>query len=218
MPRFVLLAGLAVFIVGAAGASAQETGGVALSPEVMATPNAQGKVLDHVLARAQALQQLRALSQGTASSSNLASPANPAAATSGTPQVLANAGNVLALAQSLRNGLSNSGAPVVQQEFVSTTQNTTQNTTQSLTINNPLTVNALGSPVVLGNNNVVKQQVTNSTAITSNGNATAVAGAVIGGQPVRSGRKGASQTALSAATSFGGAAQATSSNTEIGAR
>ena len=171
-----------------------------------------------MLARAQALQQLRALSQGTASSSNLASPAIPAAANSGTPQVLANAGTVLALAQSLPDGLSNSGAPVVQQEFVNKTQisRRTRRSRSPSTI--PFTVNALGSPVVLGNNNVVKQQVTNSTAITSNGNATAVAGAVIGGQPVRSGRKGARRPRSAPQRASAAPPQATSSNTEIGAR
>jgi hypothetical protein len=77
MPRLAILASLAALTLGAAAASAQESGGVALTPEVLATENAQGRVLDHVLARAQQLQQLRLLnlSGGAAVSSNLANPA-----------------------------------------------------------------------------------------------------------------------------------------------
>ena len=209
MPRFAILAGIAALALGAATASAQEMGGVTLAPEIMAADNAQGRVLDHVLARAQQLQQLRLLSGGPAASSNLANPANGgAAAATG-----ANADSALALASAMRQRAAQSSDPGVQQVF----QQQIIDNSQSLTVNNPLTVNAVNSPVVLGNNNVVKQQVTSSTAITTNGNATASAGAssTNGGPPAKA-RKGKSgQLALSSAQSLGGAAHAVASNVEV---
>ena len=56
-----LVAGLASLAFGASSACSQESGGVVLSPEVFKANNAQGQVLDHVLARAQQMQQLRLL-------------------------------------------------------------------------------------------------------------------------------------------------------------
>jgi len=208
MPRFAILAGLAALALGAATASAQEMGGVTLAPEVMAADNAQGRVLDHVLARAQALQQLRLLSGAAAASSNLANPANGGAAATG-----ANADSALALASAMRQRATQSSDAGVQQIF----QQQFVDNSQSLTVNNPLTVNAVNSPVVLGNHNVVKQQVTSSTAITTNGNATASAGATsTNGGPAAKARKGKSgQLALSNAQSLGGAAHAVASNVEV---
>jgi hypothetical protein len=212
MPRFAILAGLAALALGAATASAQDMGGVTLAPEIMAMDNAQGRVLDHVLARTQQLQQLRLLSGTPAISSNLANPAF--APPNGGPTATGTSpDSALALASALRQRAAQSSDPggqaIFQQQIV--------NNSQSLTVNNPLTVNATDSPVVLGNNNVVKQQVTSSTAITTNGNATASAGASsTNGGPAPKTRKGKSgQIALSNAASLGGAAHAVASNIEV---
>ncbi len=217
MPRLAILASLAALALGTAAASAQETGGVALTPEVMATDNAQGRVLDHVLARAQAFQQLRLLSAATPTSSNLANP-GVSASNSGTQPIGPTPDQALALASALSQRAQMASNPALQQQIINNTQSLSiSNTSQSLTVNNPLTVNALNSPVVLGNNNVVKQQVTSSTAITTNGNATASAGASSTSGAGGGSRKAKSgQNALSSATSLGGGvSHAVAINTEI---
>jgi hypothetical protein len=79
-----------------------------------------------------------------------------------------------------------------------------------------LVVNAFGSPVSVGNGNIVQQQVANSTAISVGGNpATATAAAdnmSKRGDRGNSGGTGASQSATSSATSLGGAAGSTAAN------
>jgi hypothetical protein len=205
MPRFVILASLAALALGAAAASAQESGGVALAPEALATENAQGRVLDHVLARAQQIQQLRLLnlSGGVVASSNLANPAFTPP--NGDPQATgAGQADALALAASLRRRAARTSDPAFQQQIVNNTQS--------------LTVNAYDSPVNIGDNNVVKQQVTTSTAITSNGNATATAGAsnTNDRHGDGKGKTKSGQTAVSNAASLGGGtAQAVAINSEV---
>jgi hypothetical protein len=205
MPRLAFLASLAALAMGAAAASAQESGGVALTPEVFATENAQGRVLDHVLARAQQLQQLRLLnlSGGAVASSNLANPAFTPP--NGDPQAIgAGQADALTLAAALRRRAARTSDPAFQQQIINNTQS--------------LTVNASNSPVTIGDNNVVKQQVTSSTAITTNGNATASAGANSTSDRPK-GKTKSGQTALSNAASLGGGtAQAVAINSEVGAQ
>lgn len=205
------VAGLAGLAVGASGAWAQESGGVALSPEVFKANNAQGQVLDHVLARAQQLQQLRLLNLpggGAVASSNLANPVS--AAPSSDPQSLGAArSDSLGLASVLRARAQKPPSPVfqdiLQQQFVDNSQN--------------LMVNAPNSSVSIGSNNVVSQRVSTSTAVSPTGNATASAGVnTASGHPARTkSRTGSSvnQTATSTATSSGGTAQAVAINSEI---
>jgi hypothetical protein len=207
MPRLAILASLAALALGAAAASAQESGGVALTPEVLATENAQGRVLDHVLARAQQLQQLRLLnlSGGAAVSSNLANPAF--APPNGDPQALGSTGqaDTLALASALRRRATQTRNSGFQQQIIDNSQS--------------LTVNAYDSPVNIGNNNVVKQQVSTSTAISANGNATASAGArnTSDRHDLGKGKTRPGQTAVSnAANQGGGTAQAVAINSEVG--
>jgi hypothetical protein len=214
MPRLAILASLAALALGAAAASAQESGGVALTPEVLATENAQGRVLDHVLARAQQLQQLRLLnlSGGAAVSSNLANPAF--APPNGDPQALGTGqADTLALASALRRRAAKTRDSGFQQQIIDNSQSLTVNNSQSLT------VNAHDSPVNIGNNNVVKQQVSTSTAISANGNATASAGAsnTSNRLGLGKGKTKPGQTAVSnAANQGGGAAQAVAINSEVG--
>jgi hypothetical protein len=205
-----LIAGLAGFAVGASSAWAQESGGVALSPEVFKANNAQGQVLDHVLARAQQLQQLRLLNLpggGVVTSSNLA---NPASAVPGSdPQSLSAGGSdALALASVLRARAQKPVNPIfqeiLQQQFVDNSRN--------------LMVNAPNSSVSVGSNNIVSQHVTTSTATSPTGNATASAG--VGTARRHSGTKqnSVNQTATSTATSTGGTAQAVAINTDVSPR
>jgi hypothetical protein len=205
-----LIAGLAGFAVGASSAWAQESGGVALSPEVFKANNAQGQVLDHVLARAQQLQQLRLLNLpggGVVTSSNLA---NPASAVPGSdPQSLSAGGSdALALASVLRARAQKPVNPIfqeiLQQQFVDNSRN--------------LMVNAPNSSVTVGSNNIVSQHVTTSTATSPTGNATASAG--VGTARRHSGTKqnSVNQTATSTATSTGGTAQAVAINTDVSPR
>ena len=205
-----LIAGLASLAVGASSAWAQESGGVALSPEVFKANNAQGQVLDHVLARAQQLQQLRLLNLpggGAVTSSNLA---NPASAVPGSdPQSLSAGGSdALALASVLRARAQKPVNPIfqeiLQQQFVDNSRN--------------LMVNAPNSSVTVGSNNIVSQHVTTSTATSPTGNATASAG--VGTARRHSGTKqnSVNQTATSTATSTGGTAQAVAINTDVSPR
>ena len=203
-----LIAGLASLAVGASSAWAQESGGVALSPEVFKANNAQGQVLDHALARAQQLQQLRLLNlPGGGASSNLA---NPASAVPGSdPQSLSAGGSdALALASVLRARAQKPVNPIfqeiLQQQFVDNSRN--------------LMVNAPNSSVTVGSNNIVSQHVTTSTATSPTGNATASAG--VGTARRHSGTKqnSVNQTATSTATSTGGTAQAVAINTDVSPR
>jgi hypothetical protein len=205
-----LIAGLASLAVGASSTWAQESGGVALSPEVFKANNAQGQVLDHVLARAQQLQQLRLLNLpggGAVTSSNLA---NPASAVPGSdPQSLSAGGSdALALASVLRARAQKPVNPIfqeiLQQQFVDNSRN--------------LMVNAPNSSVSVGSNNIVSQHVTTSTATSPTGNATASAG--VGTARRHSGTKqnSVNQTATSTATSTGGTAQAVAINTDVSPR
>jgi hypothetical protein len=203
-----LVAGLASLALSINAATAQESGGVALSPEVLQTQNAQGQVLDHVLARVQQLQQLRllGLNGGAVASSNLANPA--IAAPNGGQSTPLGAGDALSLASTLRQrALQNSDPGFVQNVY----QQQLVDNSQSLTVNAP------NSSVVLGSNNIVKQQVTTSTAISPTGNATASAGVANGAAHHGTGKNKAqtNQTATSSATSVGGTAQAVAINTTI---
>jgi hypothetical protein len=215
MPRLStlgILVGLFAVTLGAATASAQESGGVALSPEALKADNAQGQVLDHVLARAQQLQQLRLLNLtgGTTISSNLANPA--AALATSDPQALGARTDALSLANALRQRAIKTNGPIFQQQFVENYQLT--DNSQSLTVNAP------NSSVAIGNNNLVRQQVSTSTAVSPTGNATASAG--VGNTGDRHGKgkdkTNSSQTATSDATSVGGTAQAVAINTDISSR
>jgi hypothetical protein len=201
-----LIAGLASLAFGASSAWAQESGGVVLSPEVFKANNAQGQVLDHVLARAQQLQQLRLINLpggGAGPSSNLA---NPASAVPGSdPQSLGAArSDSLALASVLRARAQKPPNPVfqeiLQQQFVDNSRN--------------MLINAPNSSVSVGSNNAVSQQVSTSTAVSPTGNATASAGVGTTGRHRGTSKSSAKQTASSTATSTNGTAQAVAINTD----
>src|SRR6185312_11125481 len=72
--RNILLAGLAAIAMSTAAASAQEAGGLELSPEVRHTPNAQEQVLNHVFARLQQFQQLRQINAAAAAAAGGGTP------------------------------------------------------------------------------------------------------------------------------------------------
>jgi hypothetical protein len=227
MPRLIL-ASVAALLLGVAAASAQDSGGVVLTPEIMGMDNAQGKVLDHVLGRLQQLQQLRQqnLSGGAVTSSNAANPAN-AAPPNTAPQAAGNAGGGLSLASILRRQALAASDPPVQvfntTEALTVNNSLTVNKSQSLTVNksHTLAIDAHDSPVTIGNDNIVRQQVTSSTASSVNGPATATAAASSGagskGDRRRAPANSASttQSAVSTAISQGGTAHAAAINSDV---
>jgi hypothetical protein len=202
-----LVAGLVGLAFSASNALAQETGGIALSPEVFKADNAQGQVLDRVLARVQQIQQLRLLNLpggGAVTSSNLANPAS--AAPGSDPQSLdAGPSAALALASVLRARTQQPLNPVFQQIFQQQLVDNSRN----------LMVNAPNSSVSIGNNNNVSQQVSTSTAVSPTGSAVASAGVSTRSGRSRSGKTSGNHTATSTAASTGGTAQAVAINTDI---
>ena len=237
MLRSVPAIALLVSLMGIAAASAQEMGGVALTPQVLDNQNASASVLDHVLARAQAFQQLRALAGGAPTSSNAANPANQASAAQATGLSSANAAGGLQGASFVAGFFQGRAAntTLVQQEINNTSQTfaVTNNTSQSFALtrnSHSLTVNAVDSPVSIGNGNIVQQQVSSSTAISNGGapaSATSVATAAPSAtthhhrgehrdQPAQGNVPG--QIAVGDATSVGGTANAVASNSSVVAR
>jgi hypothetical protein len=159
MMRVVLLSGLAALILNGATATAQEAGGVRLTPEILNTENVQGRVVDHVFGRLQQVQQLRALS-ALAGPTTGAKAEHPSVDRQAVSQEMIgrNRGDAGFLAGFAR-GKALAASRTPQPQVADTPQS--------------LIVNAYDSPVSIGNNNIVQQQVTSSTAI--GGTATAVA-------------------------------------------
>ena len=187
MVRNALLSGLAVLALSVANASAQEAGGIQLSPGVMNTPNAQEQVVSHVLSRLQQLQQLRLIGGTPGAPSG----ANAAQGTSdgSTPGASTGSQQAISVAQQLRL----QHAQMAQ-------------TVQPVPVAPPVTVvNAYGSPVTIGNNNAVRNQVVSSTVI---GGGTATASA----NGSQSNSAATTQGATANATSYGGNAQAVAIN------
>lgn len=210
MSRLLVIASFAALVLGCGAASAQETGGVALAPEILQMEDAQGRVLDHVLGRLQQLQQLRllSLSGGGTVIGNAPRPVF-VPATTDAPARSGGFDATLSLARSLRAQASPAGVAVASQQIFNSSQS--------------LTVNAYESPVSIGNNNLVNQQVASSTAVSGNGNASASVKATNpGGGPGQGLGKPvspASQSAVSNATSRGGGvAHAVSINNEVASR
>jgi|SRR5579883_613485 len=204
MLRFTTAAGLAALMlaIGMTSARAQESGGIELAPQVLADENAQGKVLEHVLGRLQQVQQLRLVNpSGAPTGSNLANTASSV----GDPQATGTTpADALSQASTLRRHAS---AASFQQQIINNSQS--------------LTVNAYESPVSIGSNNTVTQQVTSSTAVSANGPATASAGAVSPqshGQEKRrrpSGGTTVQDATSNASSQNGGVAHAVAINTDI---
>lgn len=195
--RNVLLAGLAAIALGTTAAVAQEAGGLELSPEVRSTPNAQEQVLNHVFGRLQQFQQLRQL--------------NAAAATPGTASAaVAASGGAPDATTARQQSLS------AAQQFAARRLAQQQLQLQQAALNTPpqpvTVVNAYDSPVTIGNNNIVRQQVANSTTI---GGGTAQSS--IGGNraSAQANTGSATQSASSSATSIGGNASATAINSNV---
>jgi len=196
MIRKILLSGLAAIALSAAAASAQEAGGITLSQEVLNTPNAQEQVLNHVFGRLQQIQQLRQINAAAATPGTAASAA--AVTGSGTPDTTSGRQQVLGTAQQF------AVRRLAQQQLQQAALNAPR---QPVTV-----VNAVDSPVTIGNNNIVRQQVANSTTI---GGGTAQS-SIGGGRATAQANSGsATQSASSNATSIGGNASATAINSNV---
>lgn len=196
--RNVLLVGLAVTALSAAAASAEEAGGISLSPQVLNTPNAQEQVLNHVFGRLQLMQQLRQVNAAAAAPGTASSAA--AVTGSGTPDATTGRQQALGAAQQF-------GARRLAQQQLQLQQAALNAPPQPLTV-----VNAVDSPVSIGNNNIVRQQVANSTTI---GGGTAQSS--IGGRraTAQANSESVTQSASSSATSIGGNANATAINSNL---
>jgi hypothetical protein len=195
--RKILFSGLAAIALSTAAASAQEAGGITLSQEVLNTPNAQEQVLNHVFGRIQQIQQLRQITAAAAAPGT----ANSAAAVtgSGTPDATTARQQALGAAQQF------AARRLAQQQLQA--QQAALNAPQPVTV-----VNAYESPVTIGNNNIVRQQVANSTTI-GGGTAQSSIGGNRANAQANSGS--ATQSASSNATSIGGNASATAINSNV---
>jgi hypothetical protein len=194
--RKVLLSGLATIALSAAAASAQEAGGLTLSKEVLNTPNVQEQVLNHVFGRLQQVQQLRQINAAAASPGTAAA----TAAGGGTPDAATSRQQALGAAQQF-------AARRLAQQQLQLQQAALNAPPQPVTV-----VNAFDSPVTIGNNNIVHQQVANSTTI-GGGTAQSSIGGNRANAQANSGS--ATQSASSNATSIGGNANATAINSNV---
>ena len=190
MLRATLLSGFAIIALGTAAASAQtESGGVKLSPQMMNTPNAQEQVLNHVFGTLQQAQTLKALT---------APPAAPNSGNANGPSDAAsNRQQALGTAQSL-------AARRAAQQQLEIDRQALSAPPQPTTV-----INAVDSPVVIGNGNIVKQQVAKSTTIGGGSAQSSIDGDQAHGQ---ANAGSATQSASSSATSIGGNASATAIN------
>jgi len=195
--RKVVLSGLAAIALSGA-ASAQEAGGIALSQEVLNTPNAQEQVLNHVFGRLQQIQQLRQINAAAAAPGTAGSAA--AVTGDGTPDATTARQQALGSAQQF-------AARRLAQQQLQLQQAALNAPPQPVTV-----VNAFDSPVAIGSNNIVRQQVANSTTI---GGGTA--NSSIGGNraTAQANSASATQSASSSATSIGGNASATAINSNV---
>ena len=225
MVRLSALSGLAALMLAVAPAWAQETGGIQLAPAVLNTPDAQQQAVNLALSL---LQQMQVMQQLQQSHGMVAAPASAAAASPratapfGPNAVNPAAGRSSVNQQAVANMLGDpgylagfSGGRPLAASRLRPPPATGQAAAPQLV------VNAVDSPVSIGNGNIVHQQVANSTAIGRG--ATASSGAVdSGGVAARGHRRGAaghsgsvSQDASSLAVSQGGVADATASNSNI---
>ena len=196
--RKILFSGLAAIALSTAAASAQEAGGITLSQEVLNTPNAQEQVLNHVFGRMQQIQQLRQITAAAAAPGTAGSAA--AVTGSGTPDATTARQQALGAAQQF-------AARRLAQQQLQAQQAALNAPPQPVTV-----VNAYESPVTIGNNNIVRQQVANSTTI-GGGTAQSSIGGNRANAQANSGS--ATQSASSNATSIGGNASATAINSNV---
>ena len=185
-------------------AAAQQSGGETLSPEVLNTPGAAEIIRERAFTRLQVFETLQAirgagLQGATTSVPTDPNAVNPAADRSavnqqavaripqrGDPGFLAGFSGGLALAPSRARPPA---AEIVAPTFIDRSKT--------------LVVNAFGSPVSIGNGNVVQQQVANSTAISVGAPASATATADNSAGRGGSGGPGRPQFATSTARSPG---------------
>lgn len=155
-------------------AAAQQSGGETLAPEVLNTPGAAEIVVERAVARLQLFQSLQAIRGGGLQSGTAV--ASPSAANAGpdrsavNQQAVANVptrgdAGFLAGFSGGRALASSRASP----RFAETARPTIIDQSKRLVIN------AVGSPISIGNGNIVQQQVANSTAIGAGASANASA-------------------------------------------
>jgi hypothetical protein len=213
-----LLSGVAGLLLMATPVLAQEVGGVALSPDVLKIPDAQQQAMNlayTLLQRAQIAQQLQQgrLGLGLAQGSQTQAPTNPNAVN---PSAGRSATDQQAIAQALANRARPTPVPAYAPSFVEQSNTLVVNQSNTLAIDrsHSLVVNAADSPVVIGNGNIVRQQVANSTAI-SHGTPAIASATLHQGKGGKGGTTTVSQDATSTAASSGGTATSSASNSSV---
>lgn len=189
--RKLLLSGIAALAMSTAVASAQEAGGLRLSDQAMNSPDAQGRVLDHVMGRLQQHQQLRSVMAGNGGGGN----GSAALTVANRPDPATARQNTMNVAQQL---MQRRMAERLARQEAQMQQDALMNAPP------PVVVNAYDSPVAIGSNNVVNQTVASSTSIGGNAQASA-----------QSNGGSTSQSATSNAVSVGGTARATAINSSV---
>lgn len=210
MARLSLLSGFAALMLTAAPAFAQEVGGIQLTPQVLNTADAQQQAMNlalSLLQRAQLAQQLQ-MSHGMALAQQGFQPSPPTSPNAVNPSAGRSAINQQTIAN-LRGdpgflaGFSG-GQPLAASRLKPLLPPPT-----FIDQSHTFVVNAVESPVSIGNGNIVHQQVVNTTAISRGGPVIAGASANQGNP---SGGASVSQHAMSSALSYSGTAQSTASN------
>jgi hypothetical protein len=216
MARLAFLFTLAALTlsVAAASASAQQAGGESLAPEVMNTPGAAEAIRERTFARLQMLQIMQQLRAGGVPS---------AAATAGNPNAVNSALDRSSVLQDMLARIPPRGGRVRPQVAADSAPTFVD---QSQT----LVLNTAGGPVSVGNDNVVQQQVSTSTAISQGAGSVAGSTASAANDTAAFGRRhgkagggasaapATSQSATSTAVSVGGTAVATAANSNVVSR
>lgn len=212
MIRLRALSGIASLMLLATPALAQEAGGVPLTPEVLNIPDAQQQAMNLALGLLQRAQLAQQLQQGRFGQQvqgvPVQAPVNPNAVN---PSADRSATNQQAIARLRGDAGFLGGFSGGQALALSRAKPMPVPVPTIVDQSQTLVVNAVDSPVALGNGNIIHQQVANSTAISHGAPATASAGTAQRGKGRKSGATVA-QDADSTAVSTGGIAAATASN------
>lgn len=247
-----LAAHVAMFCVGTA--FAQESGGESVAQELVDTPGALQQIRERAVARLgsfQALQALQSLRAGQGLAGGPITGVISAAPQNASPSGSALNGENPATDRSALNRQAVaripgrpdggflagfSGGRPLSPHPVRVAEPEPATTTTFIDNSNNLFVDANGSPVVIGNNNVIRQQVSTSVATSTSGPAIANSGAESGRRHGNGGQmastsdvgksgteKGqrhgkAAQAASSSAVTRDGTATATSSNNDVSPR
>jgi len=211
--RLLIVIGAVALTLEMTPVLAQEAGGVAPPPEALRTENVLG-VLGHVAAQL----QLQAMMRGNSGAARAAAPSLP----SGGQSAGASNPGPSNQGQQTIGRLRGDGGFLAGFAFGQPLAASRTRLPQPVAVADPVVVNQFDGPVAIGNGNLISQQVSNSTAISTG---PAIARSSIGGSGLPRASIGGSglpqrgqsgQSALSQAYSLGGIARSTAINNQIG--